>query len=168
MKTKIGKVCAKHPALKGLRLLPSALCVECNREHGRKWRRANKAKVSAKRKAVYRMKADAIKAARKASYAANPEPKKKAAARWRKANPDKRAAYGAKRHALKKGLAVPLTAEEKQITAQLYATARLLTKITGEPYHVDHIIPLAKGGLHHPNNLQVLRGVDNLKKGVRV
>jgi len=39
---------------------------------------------------------------------------------------------------------------------------------SGEEYHVDHIIPLAKGGLHHPDNLQVLPADLNLKKGAKV
>lgn len=35
-------------------------------------------------------------------------------------------------------------------------------------YHVDHIIPLSKGGLHHPDNLQILKAVDNLRKGCKL
>lgn len=167
MKTKIGMLCKKHPELKGLRVAASALCVECNRENGRAWRKANKAAISVKRKAKYREQAEAVKAARKGSYAANPVPRRESAARWRKANPHKRAAYGALRHARKKGLAVPLTLEEKARVAKFYAAARALTLLAGEPYHVDHIKPLSKGGLHHPDNLQVLRGVDNLRKGAR-
>ena len=31
--------------------------------------------------------------------------------------------------------------------------------------HVDHIRPLAKGGIHHINNLQYLSQADNLTKG---
>lgn len=31
-------------------------------------------------------------------------------------------------------------------------------------YEVDHIIPLAKGGLHHPNNLQIITKTENRKK----
>jgi len=29
---------------------------------------------------------------------------------------------------------------------------------------VDHVIPVAKGGLHHPDNLQIITAEDNLKK----
>lgn len=34
-------------------------------------------------------------------------------------------------------------------------------------YEVDHIIPLAKGGLHHPDNLQILSMSENRKKGCK-
>jgi 5-methylcytosine-specific restriction endonuclease McrA len=34
-------------------------------------------------------------------------------------------------------------------------------------YHVDHIIPLAKGGQHHPRNLQVISANDNVRKGAK-
>jgi len=42
-----------------------------------------------------------------------------------------------------------------------------MTELTGEAYHVDHKKPLSKGGLHHPDNLQVLLGRENLKKGAK-
>lgn len=37
----------------------------------------------------------------------------------------------------------------------------------GEMFHVDHIIPLAKGGKHELSNLQVIPASDNLHKGAR-
>lgn len=43
-------------------------------------------------------------------------------------------------------------AEEKKI----FFEAQRLTKLTGELYEVDHIIPLVVGGCHHHLNLQVL------------
>jgi len=34
-----------------------------------------------------------------------------------------------------------------------------------EGHHVDHIIPISKGGLHHQDNLQYLTAADNIAKG---
>lgn len=45
-----------------------------------------------------------------------------------------------------------------------YDTAKFLETITNQKYHVDHVIPLSKGGLHVPWNLQVLTAEENLKK----
>ena len=48
-----------------------------------------------------------------------------------------------------------------------YYLANMKTKLTGETWHVDHIIPL-KGkyvsGLHVPSNLQVIKSMENFKK----
>ena len=45
-----------------------------------------------------------------------------------------------------------------------YDTAKCLESITNNKYHVDHIIPLSKGGEHLPWNLQVLTAEENLIK----
>lgn len=37
----------------------------------------------------------------------------------------------------------------------------------GHKMHVDHIIPLARGGLHHEHNLQILPIGLNMRKGVK-
>ena len=35
-------------------------------------------------------------------------------------------------------------------------------------YHVDHIHPIAKGGAHHPDNLQILSAEENIRKGAKL
>jgi 5-methylcytosine-specific restriction endonuclease McrA len=35
----------------------------------------------------------------------------------------------------------------------------------GLDVHVDHVVPLSKGGEHHVDNLQIIPAVENLKKG---
>lgn len=61
-----------------------------------------------------------------------------------------------------------LTTEEKVQIYEIYKKRNELTESTGIPHHVDHIIPLSKGGEHHPNNLQILTAEQNLKKGARI
>ena len=53
---------------------------------------------------------------------------------------------------------------ERTVIRAFYATARRFQEVTGAQYHVDHIIPLVRGGLHHPSNMQVLRDIENLRK----
>lgn len=60
-----------------------------------------------------------------------------------------------------------ITADQKLRMRQLYLEAQKLTKMTGEKYVVDHIIPLineAVCGLHVPWNLRVITQAENLEK----
>lgn len=83
-----------------------------------------------------------------------------------KANSAHHAAVAAKRRALKKSL-TPATAAFG-IIAGIYATAARISKCTGILHHVDHIMPLARGGLHHQSNLQILPAKINLRKGAKL
>lgn len=78
------------------------------------------------------------------------------------------AAYQATRRALKMQRTPKwLTDIDKERIQNEYKLAALQTKITGAPWHVDHIIPLqgkAVSGLHVPANLQAMRGTDNISK----
>lgn len=60
-----------------------------------------------------------------------------------------------------------LSKEERNAMRNLYLQARSLTKITGERYVVDHIVPLrgeSVCGLHVPWNLRVITQEENLVK----
>lgn len=81
-------------------------------------------------------------------------------ARDRLVNKARVLANNASRRALQKA---PLTPEIIQIYAlrDFYQAMSL-----GDKFHVDHIIPLSKGGCHVHTNLQVIPAIDNLRKGV--
>lgn len=55
--------------------------------------------------------------------------------------------------------------DENSKIESFYKLRDWLTEITGIEHHVDHIVPLSKGGTHTSDNLQVLKAKDNLKKG---
>lgn len=47
---------------------------------------------------------------------------------------------------------------------RFYALAKRLGRMTGEKWHVDHVVPLACGGWHHHENLQVIPARWNCQK----
>jgi hypothetical protein len=97
----------------------------------------------------------------------NPEAREKqheCSRRWSKRNRSKRNASSAKRRALKKGQ----TPEDvkQNIIALYYTICVYLNKNEKKTvWHIDHIQPISKGGLHHEDNLQILLAKLNLEKG---
>jgi len=64
-----------------------------------------------------------------------------------------------------------ITAEQKLAMRGLYLQAQKMTKITGERYVVDHIVPLISPdvcGLHVPWNLRVITQEENLIKSNKI
>lgn len=70
--------------------------------------------------------------------------------------------------ARKKGLTPKLSSIERMMMQNYYEDAAKLSAQTGVPHEVDHIIPLVKGGWHHPFNLRVVTRDVNRSKGARV
>lgn len=81
-----------------------------------------------------------------------------------KNNPDKMAAKNVKRRALQLNQTPEFTESEEKRVRLIYKKSQEL----GSDYHVDHIQPLIKGGLHHPDNLQIVTKSYNLEKGAKL
>jgi len=65
---------------------------------------------------------------------------------------------------LKQSIPIEITTEDLRKIQEIYQEAQHLTSTTGIRYDVDHIVPLFDGGLHHPDNLQVITYDQHLKK----
>ena len=143
-------------------------CKICETVASSKWAKENKERRSDIRKRSYYKHHEANLAYKKKYDEENRDRNVKYSRQWRAANPDKNAQQEARRRATKREQTPELTPEEQQHIQDIYWLAKDLRAVTGEEYHVDHIIPLAKGGLHHPDNLQVLPADLNLKKGAKV
>lgn len=57
-----------------------------------------------------------------------------------------------------------LSSHRKDVELSLHAEARRLTQEMGVEHQVDHIIPLAAGGWHHHENMQVMPMTVNVQK----
>jgi Restriction endonuclease len=65
---------------------------------------------------------------------------------------------------VKEGAAIPLT-ENEQLALQILTEECALL---GPGWHLDHIVPLSRGGKHHPDNLQIVRASYNLRKNNKI
>lgn len=76
----------------------------------------------------------------------------------------KKAAHDSKRRQIIKDSINDQTIDMNKI-AEFYKKAKELNIAAGYvKYHVDHIIPLSKGGRHHQDNLQIILAEENLRK----
>jgi hypothetical protein len=88
--------------------------------------------------------------------------------KWRDANKDLIAAKAQRRRALQKQCLPPWA--DMDAIKMFFALARRVSRCTGIPHHVDHVVPLQGRhvcGLHVETNLQVLPKALNLAKGNR-
>ena len=157
----------------------TAACKVCYCKRAQEYRENNKEKLAIRRAEHYQNNKEKVKISVTEYYQNNKEKiaiytakwhvknREKVAIRnkkWKRDNPDKVAARNAKRRALKLKQSPILTEAEYQQIELIYKKREEL----GPNYHVDHIQPLSKGGLHHPNNFQIVTKKYNLQKGSKL
>lgn len=105
---------------------------------------------------------------KKQSYERNKEQHLKQKREYRQANKGKiNALVAARKKHIKQRTPTWLSTFDKLKIQCMYSIAAMLTRENKESWHVDHVIPLqgnTVSGLHVPNNLQLMRGSDNISK----
>lgn len=152
--------------------------------YAKRYRREHPEKIAETKKRWYSQNPDKRRAMCRAYRAKNPEKCLAAQRRYQKANREKvrqwaRECYArnpenakrlarerrAKIKAMQQGLSRGLTT--RLIVKQLGQCAICKCDLAVSGYHLDHIIPLAKGGVHKDENIQLLCPTCNHSKGAR-
>lgn len=179
----VGDVCAHHAKAEGLRYTANGACITCALERVKAYQDRNRELIKQRTKEYYHANkelclartkqwVDANKeyrSAQKREYAQRSSEAIKAKyKRYYEENYPRMLAKRNKQHA-DRLLRTPkwLTKDDHWIIEQAYELAALRTQMFGFPWHVDHVLPLRGkqiSGLHTPINLQVIPGVENLRK----
>jgi hypothetical protein len=129
---------------------------------------ANKARIAAVKRAYRAANKEKIIANKRAAYLATREANLAQKREYRQANKGKiNFLCSMRKKVVKQRTPMWLSPFDRLKIKCYYSVAAMLARNNKEPWHVDHIVPLQGklvSGLHVPNNLQFLRGVDNVRK----
>ena len=168
-----------------LRTVSSGMCKECASESNKVWmknnseyrkafdkeaKKKNRIKILAQKKAWRLRNLDrALEIERRTAAkirAIDPDRYRRQSAKWAKENPEKARVHIAARRA--RQVAAEGSFTPKDVSAlfrrQKGLCAYCFIKV-GKSYHIDHILPLVKGGTNWPDNLQICCKPCNLSKG---
>jgi hypothetical protein len=147
----------------------------------RNWRAANKEKVLASQIKTLNKNRAAVYARNALWRARNPDHHRALARRWYAENKERaklnKQAYHARKPEVQyanKSRRRAIESNAESIGAniamikQIFLTAKRVGKCLGMSFHVDHIMPISRGGLHHENNLQVIPALINLRKHAKI
>lgn len=147
---------------------------ELHAEYMRAWQKANKEHVYRKVKTWKAEHKDRVNAGARKYHASHKEQRSVKGKEWKAANPDKVKASYHQRRARKAATGGALSASDLVAirAAQTDKRGRLICwrcnkPITGNP-HLDHWIPLDKGGTNDAGNLHYMHAKCNLEKAAKL
>ena len=139
------------------------------RQRTKEWRHDNQNRVREYKKEVYWANPEKARAEKRVSrlrHALNYNARTSA---WKKANPNKVRASTENRRAKKRQASGSHSASDvKRILIRQGKRCVYCKASLDAGYHVDHIVPLAKGGRNGPDNLQCLCPTCNMSKGAKM
>ena len=142
------RVCSSVDISNGNLKSRNYLCRSCSKKKCASWRLSNPKKVKSQARRYYDTNKSEVLEQQSG---------------YRKYNLDKVNAKSSLRRATKLAQTPEMSKAELVEIESMY----MYNHIMPGDWHVDHIQPLAAGGLHHPSNLQVLSKFDNLSKGAK-
>ena len=134
------------------------------------WKKANPEKLKGHNSTYYLANRKSEMARSSAWVRENPERAKRRAASWWQSNPDMRRVYGNSRRAKKRGNpgTEPVTrAHLKMLFDAQDGCCRYCCLPLGKDKHLDHRVPLSRGGAHAPDNVCWACPECNLRKSAR-
>jgi len=147
-------------------------CAACVKAYQTTYRADNAQRIADSKKAWKLKNKEHVETKDRAYAQLYPDRRTLARRKWSTANPGKdNASKTLNSIARKKRIPIWLSEDDKWMLDQAYELAALRTKMFGFAWHVDHVIPLngrKVSGLHTPYNVQVIPGLENLRKGNRV
>lgn len=156
---------ANKPAIAEQRRAKYAANVEAERARSREWAAANREKKAEADRAYREANKERIRARDRAYYAAN----KDRAKEYRRKNADRIRLHVRRRRALQGNAEGSHTDRDvkRQHSAQK-GRCYWCGKKVGKVYHVDHIVPLSRGGSDSPENLVIACPHCNVSKRNRL
>jgi hypothetical protein len=161
------------------RLVSNRGCVECQKIHLQAYRVFNRDELLAKKRSYAKKRTKeqpelvrAIAKRVRESMSEDQRQKQNTQSKeWRKKNKGRVLAWTRMRQLAKKQRTPAWLSDFDKLKIECYySIAAMLTRENNESWHVDHVLPLqgkSVSGLHVPNNLQLLRGEENSRKGNR-
>lgn len=139
------------------------------RDVAKRWRESNQDYLAASKREYARRRPEVGRQSQIKWRSINPEAERAKGKKWALNNSDKRAAGASRRRATQLKATPATFSEFDEFVIQEAHAARLRRQhITGYPWHVDHMIPLARGGQHVFSNIQVIPAFMNSSKGARL
>ena len=140
---------------------------ERHNESNRKWREANRERAKEYNRKWRESNQEWHKKNSRKWREKNPERAKEYVRKWRKENPEKVVAKGQKRRALKANADGTATAEQIKARFQYHENSCYYCGDNESGLHVEHRIPLSRGGSNWPSNLVPACPTCNLSKGTK-
>jgi 5-methylcytosine-specific restriction endonuclease McrA len=146
----------------------SSYCQPCHREYQREWYEANRERKMAQNKAWKQEHADRYKQ-QQLEYRSTDAARTRARLaqqRWRKKHPDKARQKWDARRALKKGAPRVELIDRGYVYERDGGRCHLCRRAVAQKnFHLDHLVPLSRGGEHTHLNVRVAHAFCNLSRG---